>query len=88
VKTEAARAVEWVRVHQLPDFVHFPHRVHVANNIQCQECHGPVETMPRMRQAASLSMGWCVSCHREAPGNAPTHWKRSGGPLDCAACHW
>lgn len=80
--------IEWIRVHQLPDFVHFSHRVHVANNIQCQECHGPVQTMSTMRQAASLSMGWCVDCHRLKPGDVPTHWKRSRGPLDCAACHW
>ena len=84
----APATVAWTRVHRLPDFVHFNHRVHVANDIQCQECHGPVQTMSRMRQAASLSMGWCVGCHRLQAGAAPAHWKRSGGPLDCAACHW
>ncbi len=83
-----ARTIPWVRVHHLPDFVHFSHRVHVANNIQCQECHGPVQKMTQMRQAASLSMGWCIDCHREGPGAAPAHWKRVGGPLDCSACHW
>ena len=87
-RTPGARSIEWLRVHQLPDYVHFSHRVHVNDNIQCQECHGPVETMSRMRQAAPLSMGWCVQCHREREGTAPTHWKRAGGPLDCAACHW
>lgn len=80
--------LEWVRIHSLPGFVHFSHRVHVNNEVRCQECHGPVQTMERMRQASSLSMGWCVNCHRLAPGAAPTHWKRAGGPLDCAACHW
>lgn len=81
-------AVAWNRVHSLPRFSHFTHRAHVANGIACQECHGPVETMERLRQASSLSMGWCVNCHRLKPGEAPSHWKRSGGPLDCAACHW
>ncbi len=80
--------VNWTRVHHLPDYAHFTHRAHVANNIQCQECHGPVQTMDRMRQAAPLSMGWCIQCHRTPPQAAPTHWKRVGGPLDCAACHW
>jgi hypothetical protein len=84
----ASRSIEWVRVHHLPDYVHFSHRVHVADNLQCQECHGPVQEMDRLRQAASLSMGWCVSCHRTSASAAPTHWKRAGGPLDCAACHW
>lgn len=82
------KSIEWTRVHKLPDYVHFSHKVHVRNNIQCQECHGPVQTMERMRQASNLSMGWCVNCHRKDPGMAPTHWKRSGATLDCAACHW
>lgn len=86
--SSAPVSIPWIRIHQLPDFVHFSHRAHVADNLQCQECHGPVQTMERMRQASSLSMGWCVSCHRTEGGKAPTHWKRAGGPLDCAACHW
>ena len=81
-------SLSWTRVHHLPDYVHFTHRAHIANNIQCQECHGPVQTMARLRQAAPLSMGWCIQCHRTPPSAAPSHWKRVGGPLDCAACHW
>ncbi len=79
--------VLWNRVHDLPDYARFTHRVHVADNIKCQECHGPVQGMVQVRQAASLSMGWCVNCHRLRGAAAPEHWKRSGGPLDCAACH-
>jgi hypothetical protein len=82
-----ARSIEWIRVHNLPAYVHFSHRVHVNNNIQCLECHGPVPAMIHMRQASSLSMGWCIACHRLNLGTAPTHWMRAGGPLDCAACH-
>ena len=85
--TDHPQPIEWTRVHNLPAYVHFNHRVHVKNNIQCMECHGPVTTMTRMRQASSLSMGWCIDCHRLQAGSAPTHWKRAGGPLDCAACH-
>lgn len=77
----------WNRVHDLPDYTRFTHRAHVADNIKCQECHGPVQGMARVRQAASLSMGWCVGCHRLKGAEAPAHWKRSGGPLDCVACH-
>ncbi len=86
--SSAPATICWIRVHQLPDYVHFSHRAHVLDNIQCQECHGPAQTMERMRQAASLSMGWCINCHRQQGNAAPTHWKRAGGPLDCAACHW
>jgi hypothetical protein len=56
--------IEWVRVHNLPDFVYFDHRVHVARDIACETCHGPVQSMERMRQHADLSMGWCIDCHR------------------------
>lgn len=85
---ESRGVVAWNRVHSLPRYAHFSHRAHVADEIRCQECHGPVQTMERLRQASPLSMGWCVNCHRQGPGEAPSHWKRSGGPLDCAACHW
>lgn len=85
---DAKGSVAWNRVHSLPRYAHFSHRAHVANGVLCQECHGPVETMERLRQASSLSMGWCVNCHRLQASEAPSHWKRSGGPLDCAACHW
>lgn len=77
----------WNRVHDLPDYARFTHRAHVAGNIKCQECHGPVQGMTRVRQAAPLSMGWCVSCHRLKGAEAPSHWKSPGGPLDCVACH-
>ncbi|MFI5360442.1 MAG: cytochrome c3 family protein [Elusimicrobiota bacterium] len=88
-RTSSAPVVlAWTRVHHLPDYVHFSHRAHIANNLQCQECHGPVQTMKRVRQAAPLSMRWCIQCHRTPPSAAPSHWKRVGGPLDCAACHW
>lgn len=80
-------SIEWVRVHRLPDFVFFDHQAHVGNNIQCQECHGPVETMARLRQASGLTMGWCVNCHRRSGPGAPSHWKRAGATLDCSACH-
>jgi mono/diheme cytochrome c family protein len=86
--SSAPATIPWVRVHQLPDYVHFSHRAHIDDNIQCQECHGPVQEMERVRQAASLSMGWCINCHRQKSGEAPTHWRRAGGPLDCSACHW
>ncbi len=84
----APATIAWNRVHDLPDYVHFPHRVHVANAIRCQECHGAVQDMARVRQVSSMSMGWCIDCHRTDKRKAPSHWKRSGGPLDCAACHW
>lgn len=57
-------AIPWVRVHRLPEHVRFPHSMHVQAGLQCQSCHGPVETMEEVYQFSSLQMGWCVDCHR------------------------
>lgn len=60
------KPIEWVRVHNLQDFVYFPHANHVkVAGIACQKCHGPIETMKEVRQSSPLTMGWCVNCHRE-----------------------
>lgn len=60
--------VEWVRVHDLPDFVYFNHSAHVSRGVGCQSCHGQVNNMERIQQVSRLSMGWCLDCHR-APEN-------------------
>jgi Cytochrome c7 and related cytochrome c len=54
----------WTRVHDLADFVYFDHSIHVAKGVGCASCHGAVDTMPLMRQAARLQMEWCLDCHR------------------------
>ena len=59
------KPIKWVKVHNLPDHVYFNHSQHVTvGKIQCQECHGPVETFTVGKQAAPLTMGWCIDCHR------------------------
>lgn len=64
--TGESQPVEWVRIHNLPDFAYFNHSQHVSvGNIECQTCHGPVEEMEIMYQYAPLTMGWCINCHRE-----------------------
>lgn len=75
--------VHWNRVHKLPDHVYFNHSAHVAANVACQTCHGPVEEMVVLRQYADLTMGWCLDCHRKTnyvggPGSDPkdpTTWR-------------
>lgn len=57
--------IEWVRVHDLPDYSFFNHSAHVAKGVSCVECHGRVDTMEVVWQVETLSMGWCLSCHRE-----------------------
>lgn len=64
--TGKTKPVKWVRVHNLPDFVYFNHSQHVSvAGVECQKCHGPVETFEIMKQHSPLTMGWCVNCHRE-----------------------
>ncbi len=66
VLAQVQRPVEWTRIHNLPDHVYFNHSQHVtAGGIECQTCHGPVETMEELYQFSPLSMGWCINCHRE-----------------------
>jgi nitrate reductase gamma subunit len=88
------RPIRWARIHQLPDFVFFSHSQHVrGGRVACQRCHGPVETMERVRQEEPLVMGWCLDCHRRE-GVAPAA-QRGGrqvhpaiGGLDCGKCHY
>ena len=80
--------VTWLRVHNLPDFVYFDHRPHASAGVACQVCHGPVQAMERVRQFSTLTMGWCVDCHRQnwtasAPGGKPLHV-----PTNCSSCHY
>ena len=64
--TGKTKPVKWVRIHNLPDFVYFNHAQHVTvAGIECQKCHGPVETYEIQKQFAPLTMGWCINCHRE-----------------------
>jgi mono/diheme cytochrome c family protein len=62
--------MQWVRVHNLPDFVYFNHSQHVkVGGIRCQTCHGPVETMKEVYQYSPLTMKWCIQCHKRTEVN-------------------
>ena len=58
------KPIEWVKVHMLPDYAYFNHSRHVNSGISCVSCHGRVDQMEVVYQAKSLSMGWCLECHR------------------------
>jgi nitrate reductase gamma subunit len=78
--------IHWVKVHNLPAFTRFDHRAHVSAGVDCQTCHGPVETMERVRQVEDLSMGWCVQCHRDA-NETGVAGKQVHASNDCTTCH-
>lgn len=64
--TGVTEPVKWVRIHNLPDFAYFNHSQHVSvAGLECQTCHGPVQTMEIMKQHSKLTMGWCIDCHRK-----------------------
>lgn len=57
--------IRWNKVNRLPDYVYFDHSIHIAKGVGCTTCHGEVASMRLMRQAAPLTMGWCLDCHRD-----------------------
>ena len=86
------KPIPWQRVYDLPDHVHFPHMRHINAGLECQQCHGPVETMPVIDKVwdggdagvrygivkpNTLQMGWCIDCHRERQART-----------DCFVCHY
>jgi hypothetical protein len=79
--------IAWTRIHSLPDFAYFDHRPHVNAGVACQLCHGPVESMERVRQISDLGMGWCVNCHRQSSltsiGGRPVN-----PSTNCSTCHF
>ncbi|KGE15293.1 cytochrome c3 family protein [Sphingobacterium deserti] len=64
------KPIQWVRIHNLPDFAYFNHSQHVTvAGVECQTCHGPVETMEEVYQYSPLTMKWCIDCHRTTEVN-------------------
>jgi hypothetical protein len=58
------KSIEWLKVHDLPDYVYFNHSAHVTRGVGCVSCHGRVDQMAVVYQKETLSMGWCLDCHR------------------------
>ena len=73
------RPPEWIRIHALPGFVHFPHMRHIKalGTNACATCHGDLTKMPQVYQVNTLRMGWCIRCHVEKKVTR-----------DCTVCHY
>jgi hypothetical protein len=63
------KSINWIRVHDLPDYVYFNHEIHVNKGIGCASCHGRVDEMPLMYEENTLQMEWCLNCHRNPAKN-------------------
>jgi hypothetical protein len=75
----SGKSIAWNKVHLLPDHVKFNHAPHIKAGKDCTICHGNVQEMEKVKQVSSLSMGWCVNCHRQPENKAPTN---------CSTCHY
>lgn len=76
---ENNESIEWKKVHLLPDHVRFNHAAHIQAGKDCTTCHGNVEAMEILYQYETMSMGWCIQCHRQPENNAP---------INCSTCHY
>ncbi|MCA9592781.1 MAG: cytochrome c3 family protein [Myxococcales bacterium] len=81
--------IPWVKVHDLPDYVYFNHSAHVTRGIGCVSCHGRIDRMEEVYQHETLSMGWCLDCHRAPEQNlrppeevTNMDWKPPGDPIE------
>lgn len=66
---ESGIALHWQRVNAIPQFAYFNHSIHIAKGVGCVTCHGRIDQMPLTYRKASLSMAWCLDCHRAPEKN-------------------
>jgi hypothetical protein len=79
------QAIPWVSVAQVPDFVHFTHRPHVAAGLNCETCHGDLSKMTVYENPQIMNMGWCLKCHRQIAKDRPELLVKL---TDCSTCHY
>ena len=61
----SGKPIVWTKVNHLPGFVYFNHSIHIAKGVGCVTCHGRIDLMGQVYQAAPLLMSWCLGCHRQ-----------------------
>jgi len=88
---QSGRPIPWIQIHRVPDFVYFNHSVHVDRGVSCVECHGQVNHMDEVYQVKSLTMTFCLDCHRDPAARVrpldkitDLDWKRSVDPEEAA----
>ena len=70
------REIRWVRVYEVPGFVNFSHRAHLAGGTTCEDCHGAVAQREQLAKEKDIAMGGCMNCHRAKKVS-----------IDCTFCH-
>lgn len=82
---ESGQKIPWVPVAQVPDFVHFNHRPHIAAGLNCENCHGDMSRVTVAENPQTMNMGWCLKCHRERSAEDP---EKRVKLTDCSTCHY
>lgn len=82
---QANKPINWVPVYQVPDFVHFNHRPHIAASLNCETCHGDMSKKTVATLEQTVNMGWCINCHKAKTENDPV---KRAKLLDCGTCHY
>jgi hypothetical protein len=73
----SGRPIPWRPVYQLPTYVYWQHRPHLAAKVSCVECHGPVEERDVTTLETDVTtMRGCQRCH-----------EKRQMLTDCADCH-
>jgi hypothetical protein len=71
------KAVPWVQIYQVPNYVYFSHRRHVTKGkLDCEGCHGAVRERDVLAKERPTSMAACIDCH-----------KGKGAATGCRTCH-
>ena len=82
---ERNEPIPWVPVAQVPDFVHFTHRPHIAAGLNCENCHGDMTQVEIAENPQVLNMGWCLNCHKSRAADDPEKLIKL---TDCGTCHY
>lgn len=79
------KPIAWVPVAQVPEFVHFTHRPHIAAGLNCEQCHGDMSKVEIAQNPQVMNMGWCLSCHKTKFADDPEKLTKL---TDCGTCHY
>jgi len=82
---ENNQPIDWIPVAQVPDFVHFVHRPHIAAGLNCEDCHGDVSKLTVYQNPQVINMGWCLNCHKQKAASDPVLYSKL---TDCSTCHY
>jgi hypothetical protein len=65
LSAERGEPIVWRRITNLPQHVFFHHGAHTSRGVGCVVCHGRVDEMASMYAARTMTMSWCIECHRD-----------------------